>query len=178
MAENPQENPDDIEREDVQSAAEEKAPGGKKKILILLVLFLLLGGGGGAAWFVFGQSAEDTAEDAGETKVTVGAKPHYLQLDPGFVVNLNDPDLMRYLQVDVQLMSHKEATISKVEEIMPEVRNRLLLLLAQQTYEELIPRAGKEKLQEAVKTDINNLMASHGMAESISAVYFTSFVMQ
>lgn len=157
-----------------QADEPEKKGGLLKWIIILLIV---LAGGGAAAWY-FLFSHDDTAVD-GETSAAVSSgKPNYLEFDPGFVVNLDDPDLMRYLQVDIQLMSRKSGVLADVEEYMPEIRNRLLLLLAQQKFETLVPREGKEKLQTEALKEVNAVLRENGIKDSVDELYFTSFVMQ
>ena len=169
---------DEQDLDEIQEAPKPEKKKGKKSLLIVIILLVLIAGGGGAAWFLLGSSEPDAdAENVEDTSANKG-KPLYLQLEPGFVVNLNDPDFMRYLQVDVQIMSHDDTVIQKAEEVMPEIRNRLLLLFGQQKYDELIPRSGKEALQESVRSDINAVLKGHGVKNPVAAVYFTSFVMQ
>lgn len=178
MAEEGTATADGEDVEEQQANPEEKPARGKKWLWIVLAIIILAGGGGAATWFLVLAPEPVTEEGAEGEEAAVKGKPHYLQIDPGFVVNLNDPDFMRYLQVDVEIMTFDQAVLAKVEEVMPEIRNRLLFLFGQQKYEDLIPRSGKEALQEKAREDINKIMASHGMTETVSAVYFTSFVMQ
>ncbi len=178
MAENKAAMADDI---DEMESADGQAPEAKKKggklWLWIFLLLLILGGGGGAAWYFTQAPAVDESTEEGVPAATHN-EPHYLQLDPGFVVNLNDPDLMRYLQVDVQLMADDTGVLNDVEKHMPEVRNRLLLLLAQQKFETLIPREGKEALQTTALNEVNAVLREKGVTESVDSLYFTSFVMQ
>lgn len=177
VADEPDTTTDETDAERVTQEAPRK--GGKKKWLWLsLLLIVLLGSGAGASWFFFMPADEDAVAEDSEHADAPASKPYYLQIDPGFVVNLNDPDFMRYLQVDVQVMAYDEAIIAHIEDVMPEIRNRLLFLFGQQKYDDLIPRAGKEALQEKARADINQILTRHGKEGMVSAVYFTSFVMQ
>ncbi len=160
---------------DGQQAAEKK--GSKLWLWIILVL-IILGAGGGAAWYFLMGSKPAPDQDADAAVMPTSSKPHYLELNPGFVVNLNDPDLMRYLQLDIQLMSHDSDVLKETEKYMPEIRNRVLLLLAQQKFEDLVPRTGKEALQKAALNEINAVLRENGVEKKIKALYFTSFVMQ
>jgi flagellar protein FliL len=167
----------------------EAAPGqeadapraGKGKLFIILtVLLLVLVGGAAAAYFAFaGGDAKDkkAAESAEEAEPKAPAL--YVALDPPFVVNFEAEQLVRFLQVTVQVMSRDQATVDLIKTNDPVVRNDLLLLLGNQHYETISSREGKEKLRqlalEAVRKVVSN---AGGKAELVEAVYFTSFVMQ
>lgn len=170
---------DDVEN--VEAAAEQPAKKGKAGLLIaIFVVLAVLGGGGFAAWqFLLKPAEEPVGEELdGGVAGELAGEPHYLEITPNFVVNLEDPDLMRYLQLDLQIMSRDEASLAQVETYMPEIRNNLLLMFAQQKYEQLLPRSGKEALQKAALEEINKVLQSHGAKPNVQAVLFTSFVMQ
>ena len=153
------------------------APPKKGKLgLILTILVLLLGGGGAAAYFML--AGEKDAKAAAETEATK-MPALYVALDPPFVVNFEAEQLVRFLQVTVQVMSRDPATVELIKANDPVVRNDLLLLLGNQNYATISSRDGKEKLRqlalEAVRKVVTN---AGGKAEKVEAIYFTSFVMQ
>jgi flagellar FliL protein len=154
---------------------------GKGKLFILLtVLLLILVGGGAAAYFTLaGDNTKDKkAADADEAAHPKGPAL-YVALDPPFVVNFEAEQLVRFLQVTVQVMSRDPATVDLIKANDPVVRNDLLLLLGNQHYDTISSREGKEKLRglalEAVRKVVVN---AGGKGELVEAVYFTSFVMQ
>jgi len=105
------------------------------------------------------------------------AASDFAALSPQFVVNLNDPEAMRFLQVEVQVIAKKAAAMEAVKTNDPVVRNRLMLLFSSQTYHELLTREGKEKLQAAATDEINKVLKEH-KKPAINGVVFTNFVMQ
>jgi flagellar FliL protein len=146
--------------------------------LILTILGLLLGGGGAAAYFLLIADGSKAAAEAA-AKDAEKAPALYVALDPPFVVNFEAEQLVRFLQVTVQVMSRDPATVDLIKANDPVVRNDLLLLLGNQNYATISSREGKEKLRqqalEAVRKVVTN---AGGKASKVEAIYFTSFVMQ
>ncbi len=154
------------------------APPRKGKVGFLLTLaVLLLGGGGAIAYYTLVLNDSKAAEAA--VKDTQKAPALFVALDPPFVVNFEAEQLVRFLQVTVQVMSRDPATIDLIKANDPIVRNDLLLLLGNQNYATISSREGKEKLRqqalEAVRKVVSN---AGGKAGKVEAIYFTSFVMQ
>ena len=156
------------------SEAPAKKGKGKLVMLIVLVLVLVLAGGGAGAWWWFTSHAKP--------KVAVAPPPeppHYLALDPPFVVNFESEQVVRFLQITVQLMSRDTPTIDLLKNNDPVVRDRLLQLFANQTYTVLATKEGKADLRaQALQAVRAVLTETGGHPEKLEAVYFTSFVMQ
>lgn len=152
---------------------------GKMLVIILIVVAVLLAAGGGAAWY-FLSGGEDTEEGAeGETTEEVVKGPAiYHAFDPAFVVNLSDGDSMRFLQVELQVMTRDEEVPPALGRHEPVLRNDLLLLFGSQDYKELETREGRLNLQQASLNEIIRVLDAEGEPSAVEAVYFTSFVMQ
>lgn len=140
-------------------------------IVLAIVALIALGAGAAAvAWYVSGAKAESphlppTAE--------------YLALPPPFVVNLDEtPGGPRYLQVEVQLVTRDPASVEHLQHHAPALRARLLMLFAQQTYDGLASREGKEALQAEALEEVQELMAAETGKPQVEALLFTSFVTQ
>jgi flagellar FliL protein len=100
-------------------------------------------------------------------------------MDPPFVVNFDGEQLVRFLQITVQVMTRDPATVEVLKVNDPVVRNDLLLLFANQKYEVVATRAGKEKLRSDALAAIRHVVENGGgKADHVEQVYFTSFVMQ
>jgi flagellar protein FliL len=105
--------------------------------------------------------------------------PLYLPLDPPFVVNFQADQIVRFLQVSVEVMSRDPKTLELLKNNDPVVRNDLLILLANQKYAVLATPAGKQQLRaDALAAIRKDLAQAGGDPGSVEAVYFTSFVMQ
>ncbi len=150
----------------------------KRKWPWIVAACVLLGAaGGGLAWWKW--QASIAHADAAEKKVPAArAAAQYYALEPAFVVNLVDDDTVRYLQADVQLVTRDPATLAAIGANAPAIRNRLLLLFGQQSSAQLGQRSGKERLQEAARAEVRQVLKGEGAADKIEAVIFTSLVTQ
>lgn len=160
---------------------QEGAPPRKRPWLIIsLAAVLVLGGAGAGAWFLLaGGKPKKTDASAAAHEEALKHPAIYVALDPPFVVNFEAAQLVRFLQVTVQVMSRDPATVEIVKANDPVVRNDLLLLLGGQKYETISSRDGKEKLrQDALSTVRRVVSSAGGKAANVEAIYFTSFVMQ
>jgi len=146
-----------------------------KKLLWIVLAVVLLGAGGGAGWFFMAPKHDKAAEEA---EAAAANPAQYFALTPAFVVNLADSDTTRYLQADVQLMTHDEETKKALELHAPALRNRLLLLFSSQHASELSDRKGKEKLQQAALAEVRAVLKAQKVKGTVDALYFTSLVTQ
>ncbi|MGN7725630.1 flagellar basal body-associated FliL family protein [Luteimonas sp. 22616] len=158
-----------------QSRKSKKAGSGRKWLWILIAC-VLLSAGAGLGWWR-SQIATAQASDK-KAPVALRAAARYYALEPAFVVNLADEDAVRYLQADVQLVTRDPATLSAIEANAPAIRNRLLLLFGQQSSAQLGQRSGKERLQEAARGEVRQVLNGEGAADKIESVIFTSLVTQ
>jgi flagellar FliL protein len=160
-------------------ATEESSASGKGKtklIILIAVAVLVLVGGGIGAWFAFGAHP---GKKHAAVKHEPLAPPQYVALDPPFVVNFENDQQVRFLQVTAQLMSRDLPTIELLKANDPVVRNDLLLLFGGQKYSVISTREGKEQLRAQTLTAVRKVVAgAGGRPERVEAVYFTSFVMQ
>jgi len=164
----------------VLNAAEaaEPAPKNKKWLIIGIAAFLVLAGGGVGAWLLLGHNDTHGKKDTQKPKEPE-APALYVALDPPFVVNFEGDQVVRFLQVTVQIQTRDPATVELLKGNDPVVRNDLLLLFGNQKYEELSTRAGKEKLRsDALEAVRHVVQTAGGKPDHIEHVYFTSFVMQ
>ena len=159
------------------NAAEGAAPGKSRKLLIIgIAAFVVLAGGGAAAFMMMGHSDPHKKH---EVKKEPAKPPLYVALDPPFVVNFEGEQLVRFLQVTVQVLTREPETQEILKVNDPVIRNDLLMLFANQKYEVVAQREGKEKLRmEALKSIKHVVETNGGKPDSIENVYFTSFVMQ
>jgi flagellar FliL protein len=178
------------ELEEDLDLGEEKEGGSKKKLIIIggaALLVIILAGGG--AWFFL--SGDDAAPETAETEEAEGDSKKaegdtdtekgpamYHTLKPLFVVNLPKDTSAKMMQIGVDVMVRSPELLEFVQTNDPMIRHRLLNLFSAQDASKLRKRAGKEKLQEEVKAEIQKVVTDLGGPGEIEAVYFTSFVMQ
>ena len=169
---------------------DEAAPPKKKRGLLktLLLLTLLLGGAGGAAWYFLGEQQSEAATKPGVAKAATGktakAKaaaskpPVFVTLEP-FTVNLQQDDTApQYLQVGIALKVVDESYIEAINLYMPEIRNRVLLLLSSKKASEISTLEGKKTLSSELTKEIVQPLAGRVPAQGLDSVLFTSFVVQ
>jgi flagellar protein FliL len=172
------------EQKEVEGAEGEEGapkPKSKKGLIIGLVAVLVLGGGGAGAYFAFAGKTDDKGAKAAKTKVEEKEKlpPHYVALDPPFVVNFEAESVVRFLQVTAQIMTRDPAIELLIKENDPRVRNDLLLILGGQTYASVSTTEGKEALRNRCLDATRSIVKEMGGDPTkVEALYFTSFVMQ
>jgi flagellar FliL protein len=168
---------------DAAEAEVTPAPRKKRGLLkVLLLLLPLLGAAGGGAWY-FLQAQEPAAAKPGAPK-TAAAKavsskpPVFVTLDP-FTVNLQHEDASpQYLQVGLALKVADAAVVDAIKLRMPEIRNRVLLLLSSKKAGDIMTLEGKQTLSAELTREISQPLAGSVPAPALDSVLFTSFVIQ
>ncbi len=153
------------------------APKKSKLMLIILILLvlILLGGGGGFAYWFFAIHGKSPQGASAAVQAQPEGPPTYTALEP-FTVNLKDPGVA--LQTAITLKVHDEKVDEKVKERMPEVRDQILLLLANQQSANLMTTAGKESLGSQIALAVNRILGAKTPNSGVSKVLFTSFIIQ
>ena len=149
----------------------EKKPGGKRIAMIAVSAVLALGAaGGGAAWYM-GRGQEGADTGAAERV------PVFVALDT-FTVNLHSEGDEQHLQTNLTLKVNDEAVAESIKLHMPEVRNRIVLLLSSKAASEILGVEGKKKLAAELVSEIRQPFREGGPEQRIQSVLFTSFVIQ
>lgn len=167
------------EKQDTKEAAKvapEAAPSKKGLIIKIVIAVIVLGAaGGGAAWYMMKKQGDAAAPAA---EVQEEEKPaSFTDLDT-FTVNLQPENGDQYLQIglSVKLTDPKSADVIKQQ--MPEIRNRILLLLSGKKASEIATVDGKRKLGEELLGEIRKPVTSKETRETIKEVLLTSFIIQ
>jgi len=185
------------EAKPAEEGATEAPKKSKKLLIIILAGVLLLVIAGGAAFMLIkkGEPAEEGDEEVAEEtakpkkkdkKKEAHAAPVFINLD-AFTVNLVPETGDQYLQValSLELEDPTEEPVLKAQ--MPKIRNNLTLLLSSKKASELLPKAGKEQLAEALKDEINSVVTPPKKNKKgeitmpdgpVKSVLFTSFIIQ
>lgn len=163
----------------------EKKEAPKRKPMLLWAVIGLLtvaGMGGGAAFFFLGGSSKEKAgaeaktpqADQGHVEKDAGrGKGNIFDLEP-FVVNLADPQEIRYLKVTMKLDLTSAAISKEAEERLPEIRDSLLMLLSSKDWAGIQTLDGKMQLRDEIIQRLNTILKG----PKIKTVYFTEFVAQ
>jgi flagellar FliL protein len=175
-------------RQEPESSAEEAAPPAKKKrslVKIALLLTLLLGGAGGGAWYLLQDQQPAAAKPgaakpakAANAKPDISKPPLFVTLEP-FTVNLQHEDASsQYLQVGLALKVSDAGAVDAIKLRMPEIRNRILLLLSSKKASELATAEGKKTLSTELSREVLQPLAGSVPTSGLDSVLFTSFVIQ
>jgi len=161
-----------------EEGAEVAAPKSKKKLIIIVaaVLVLLIGGGVGA-WLMMGDKPAEGEEGAEAKEVVEEKDPVYVKLDT-FTVNLSPEEGEKYLLVDITLNASSASEAGVIEDKMPQVRNRVLMLLTSKLPSEISDMEGKQVLIEEIVEQINEPYSAEGEPLAVSDAFFTAFVIQ
>lgn len=182
-----------------EEVADAQPPKKSKKLLIIIlaaVLVVVLAGAGAAVLLMKktdpAEEGDEVAEETEKPSKKKNAKkdkeepPIFISMEP-FTVNLIPETGDQYLQVVLALEiadAHAEADL-KLR--MPKIRNNITLLLSGKKASELLPKAGKEKLAEEMKEEINSVIETPATGKKgapahsegpVKAVLFTSFIIQ
>lgn len=170
----------DDEDLELDEGATNKGGSKLKLILILSVVgVLVLGGAIGATLYLTGAfSGGEEAEQAATPAKKAPKTAQYLPLDPPFVVNFEDQNQVRFLQIAVEVMARESDVLEYVKLHMPAIRNDLVILFSSQDAAAVGTREGKEQLRVATLLEINKILKKETGKTGLEAVYFTSFVMQ
>jgi flagellar protein FliL len=160
--------------EDLNLDVNSVPPAGSRLWLVVLSVFVLgVTLAGGVSYVLFG-GAERLADRGPEPL----PPPVYLAVEPALVVNFQGEGRVRFVQVGVVVSSREQRAIDAVERHMPVIRNNLIMLLSDKTYEELNSSEGKEQARREVLETVQQVLLDRTGEGGIEAVYFTSFVMQ
>jgi len=164
-------------------AAEAPAPKKSKAKLIIIIAaaVVIVGGAAGGAFMFLHKDSGAPANAEGkkkEAKAEPAKAPVFVTLEP-FTVNLQSENgTDQFLQVALTLQVPNAEQEEKVKNFMPQVRSRLLLLLSSKKASELTSVDGKKKLTDDIIATVNQPFAEKGEPQEVSAVFFTSFVIQ
>ncbi len=154
--------------------------GSKKKLFIIIggVVVILLICAGAAAFFLLKKDSPPEETDPG-SQVPVPNLAQQAEIGPmvnidEFIVNIISADTPHYVKASLTVELSNEAVKEEVEQRMPQMRDTVLLLIGNKTYEELQDLQGKRQL----KAELSNKMNSFLQAGSVKSIYFTNFVVQ
>ncbi len=163
---------------------EEPKKGGKKKLIVIVaaaLVLLLAGGGAGYYFLVFKPKQEEAKRKEEESKAASLIKPVPEEAKIGpmveikeFVVNIIGSDTPHYVKASLSLELDKDTTTDEVNKRMPQIRDAILLLIGNKTFEELQDIQGKNQVKAELKSKINSFLKTG----KVNNVYLTDFVVQ
>ncbi|MDZ4262661.1 MAG: flagellar basal body-associated FliL family protein [Pseudomonadota bacterium] len=133
------------------------------------------GGGGGAA-----------------SGATTG-KVNYLPLEPAFVVNIQDNQSLRFMQLSLNVMTMDAEVVAAVNKHMAPIRHALLMLFSSRNINEVLTTQARENLRQEALVKVQGVLEHYAhisvgskvkdaegkeFPSSVQEVLFTSFVIQ
>lgn len=166
-------------------AEKKEAPavsGGKKKQMIIIIgaVVLALLVGAGTAFFLHGKKApepekkEEHAKEVPVPEVNKMADVGPMVDIEEFIVNIISGDTAHYVKASLTIELTTEAGKAEAEKRMPQMRDSILMLVGNKTFEELQDLQGKKQLKAEITSRINSFLKSG----KVKDVYFTNFVVQ
>lgn len=106
------------------------------------------------------------------------AYPGYLALNPPLVVNLASERRTKYLRVDVQFYLESSQDADMVTLHMPLIRDRMIALLGGRQSDQLMSMEARDQLRAELLEKLRETMTKEAGTPTISALYFTGFIIQ
>lgn len=159
--------------------AGEKKKGKGKLLLIIGAAVVLLAVVGVLLWFfLLKPKPEADGGDQGD-KVPVPTVSDEAQIGPmvnvrEFIVNIISEDERHYVKAALTVELSSEAAEEEFNQRLPQVRDAILLLVGNKTYEELQDLQGKKQLKAELILRLNSILKTG----KVKAIYFTDFVVQ
>ena len=160
--------------------------GGSKRLLVILIIVLIIAGLCGLAGYTFYQldsmksALQNQGGDVAVTKKNLPPPPPpiYVPLD-AFTVSLKPGEngSERVLYIGLTLRVDDETSKETLQQFLPEVRSRLLLLFSQQTGEGLATDNGKTELLKKTKEVVNRPLTEHHKLV-VTDVLFNAFILR
>ena len=147
-------------------------------LLIALLLLICSVGSAAAVYFLAGDKLAALGGSEAPAAPVKAPTPLFVPITP-FTVNLQaNPGQQRLLYIGLSLRVGDTATEALLKEHMPEVRSRLLMLMASQRADELITPAGKEALSAQILALFDSPLTTPQPALAIDGVLFSDFIVQ
>lgn len=149
--------------------------GSKKKLIIIIVaVVLLLLVGGGAAYFLLGnKDKKDPETEAAALTAQAKQVGPMVNIDT-FIVNILDDEESRYLKAAITLEVDAESTATEINNRLPQIKDAILLLIGNKTFNELRDMQGKLQLRGELINRLNEILTKG----KVKRIYFTDFVVQ
>ncbi|MGD8991742.1 MAG: flagellar basal body-associated FliL family protein [Desulfobacterales bacterium] len=150
-----------------------------KIMFLLIAVMLVLTVGLAAGFFMMWGKLSDMNSAANAAVTTEAEQSQTAQLGTlfsleTFIVNLADVERSRYLRVTMDLELAESADTDKLNDRLPQVRDRILMILPSKTFEEIASVEGKTALRDEIIGKLNSLFPK----EMVTNIFFTEFVVQ
>ena len=142
-------------------------------VAVLLVVTLGLAGGFFMMWNKLSALNTQSNAAAQNQQGQTAALGKLFPLDT-FIVNLADQERSRYLRVTMDLELLAPADSEKLNQRLPQVRDRILMLLPSKRFADIASTEGKTALRDEMIGKLNGLFPENVIAN----IFFSEFVVQ
>ena len=142
-------------------------------VAVLLVVTVGLAGGFFMMWNKLSALNTQSNAAAQNQQGQTAALGKLFPLDT-FIVNLADQERSRYLRVTMDLELLAPADSEKLNQRLPQVRDRILMLLPSKRFADIASTEGKTALRDEMIGKLNGLFPG----TVITNIFFTEFVVQ
>lgn len=145
----------------------------------ILAVLVIIGASVGATLLYANQAglARTTAEKPNEPVPVILPDPIFLPLEP-FTVTLRNSQTSRILYVAITLRLADQASSRQLSRYMPEVRNRVLSTLSEQSPQDVQTPDGRARLVQTLTRELQAPYQPEPLGPDVSSVLFTAFVVQ
>ncbi|MGI9285541.1 MAG: flagellar basal body-associated FliL family protein [Pseudomonadales bacterium] len=102
----------------------------------------------------------------------------YIDLKPAFVTNYGSNPKLQYIKVEISVRVETLDDVALVERHLPYLRNNLVLLLSQQSDEDVGSAEGRQQLRVAALEEVQKVMQDEEGNKVVSDVLFNNFIVQ
>jgi len=170
------------ERKETKKAPEVPESGSsKKKLLIIIgaVLLVVLIGVGIALFFLLQGDDKKNADQQQGSQVPVPELNQTTDIGPmidinDFIVNIISAENNHYVKASFTLELSNKLVLDEAEKRMAQIRDSILLLVGNKTYDELQDLQGKKQLKAELSSKLNAILQTG----QVKSIYFTDFVVQ
>jgi len=142
-------------------------------VAVLLVVTVGLAGGFFMMWNKLSDLNTQANAAAQDQQVQTPALGTLFPLDT-FIVNLADQERSRYLRVTMDLELAAPTDTDKLNQRLPQVRDRILMLLPSKRFADIASMEGKTALRDEIIGKLNGLFPEN----VITNIFFSEFVVQ
>lgn len=107
-----------------------------------------------------------------------GAASPFIPLNPPIIVNIQDGQYIRHMQVNIEIKLIDQTNTDKINLHLGPLRHELILLLSSQDAASISRPHGKEELRKVALKAIQDVMQELENDPIIEALYFTNFIIQ
>ncbi|HFQ89779.1 MAG TPA: flagellar basal body protein FliL [Desulfobulbus sp.] len=168
---------------DKETGGNQSGEGGKSKKLLIIIIaaavVLLLGAGAAVYFLVLKKEPPPKDKTPEQVKMIEPAAEEQTDIGPmlnidEFIVNIISQDSSHYVKASMTLELSNEKVLEEAKKRMPQIRDAILLLVGNKTFEELQDLQGKKQLKAELKSKINSFLKTG----RVKNIYLTDFVVQ